>query len=69
MSWTKTDHEGQTMWERDGERVKEVPDERRVETIERMVYVTGFSRTTLAWAFFVGYLPGGMLAVVLELKL
>ena len=25
MGWTKTDVEGQIMWERDGERVREVP--------------------------------------------
>lgn len=69
MSWTKTEHEGQIMWEQDGERVREVPDEPRGEVVERVYYRNGVNPMWIPVAGLLGWLAGGFIAAALELKL
>lgn len=69
MSWTKTDHEGQVMWEQDGERVREVPDERPERVVERVVYYRGVSPMWIPLALLLGWLAGGLFAAALGLRL
>lgn len=75
MSWTKTDHEGQTMLERDGERLKEPPRGYECEceapkTIlryrDRVVYRTGIGPRFLMAAWLIGFVMGMLLATVLR---
>lgn len=69
MGWTKTDHEGQTMWERDGERLKEPPDERPERVVERIEYYAGIDPAWLILvaflAAFLGFIAGGILAAAI----
>ena len=63
------DHEGQTMWEQDGERVKEVPDERTERVIERIDYYAGIGPAWIPWCLLLGCLAGMLLAASLGLSL
>lgn len=66
MSWTAVDHEGQTMWEQGGERVKEVPDERRPEPVDRVFYCNGVEPIWVVLAWLIGFVMGMLLAMVLR---
>lgn len=69
MAWTAVDHEGMTMWEQDGERVKEVLDERPELVIERVRYRPGVSPMWVPWVFLFGWLAGMLVAAALGMKL
>ena len=59
MAWTAVDHEGMTMWEQDGERVKEVPDEKSGGDVEHwVVYRKGVDPIWVLAAFAFGVSVG-----------
>ena len=68
MSWTAVDHEGTKMWEQDGERVKEVPEERSDRDVEySIVYCKGIDPIWVLAALAFGVSVGMILAKVFGL--